>query len=138
MVSFPYSCGIQSCSLKLVYGIVFLQLFVAVTDFLTAYYYEAGGGWSQPYNYNVITAPLGVSVVANLPTLIDAFSKPRISLCRQINSMNLTAGFSVQMFFMWRIFTFSRLYFGTKIKAILFAICIFIFLVRFLLYSHKF
>jgi hypothetical protein len=81
---FHISCGnFQSCYLKQVYGIVFLQLFEAVTDNLAAYYHEAGGGWGQPYKFNPITAPLVVSVTGKLPILIDAFSKPRILLCRQ-------------------------------------------------------
>jgi hypothetical protein len=70
-------------------------------------------------------------VVSNVTTLIDALSKHRISLWRQMNTMCLTAGFLVQIFFIRRIFIFSRLYFGIKIKAILFAICVFMFLVSF-------
>jgi hypothetical protein len=137
MVCFPFSCGnFQSHCLESVYGIVFLQLFGATTDSLNTFYTEAGG-WGLPYILNPIITPPVVSAIDNLPTLIDALSKPRISLCSQIKTMCLTAGFSVQMFFTRRIFMFSRLYFGFKIKAILFAICVFTFLVSFPPYSHK-
>jgi hypothetical protein len=112
-------------------------LFEAITDSINAFYFEAGG-WSQPSFFNPITAPLIVSVVGNLPPLTDALSKPRFSLCRQIYyvTMCLTAGFLVQLFFIWRIFKFSKLYFGIKAGAILFAICIFIFLVSFPLINY--
>jgi hypothetical protein len=73
-------CNFQSCCLEPVYGVISLQLFGAVTDSLTAYYEEAGGGWGQPYNVGKFTTPLLISVVSNLPTLVDTLSKPRISL----------------------------------------------------------
>jgi hypothetical protein len=109
-------------------AIIFLQLFEAVADNFSAYT-DAGGGWSQPYRWNQTTTPLVDSVIGNLPTLTDALSKFRISLCRQINTIWLTAGFSVQLFFTRRIFKFSKLYFGIKIRAVMFMVCIFIFLV---------
>jgi hypothetical protein len=130
----PLSCrNFHSCCLKPVYGIVFLQLFEAVADSLTAYYEEAGGGWSQPYN--IVPGTLVTSVVSNLPTLTGALSKSKVSPFWQIKIMLLTAGFSVQLFFTWRIFKFSNLYFGIKIRAMLIIVCIFILLVSFSLYS---
>jgi hypothetical protein len=93
-----------------VYGIAFLQLFGAVTDNLTAYYYEAGGGWGQPYIDNLITTPLVVDVLGNLPTLIDALSKPRITLCSQIKTLCLSWIFCATVLHMADLHIFQALF----------------------------
>jgi hypothetical protein len=109
MVSFPFSCGnSKCCCLEPVYGITFLQLFEAVTDNINAYYYEAGG-WGQPYIINPITTPLAASVVGNLPTLIDALSKPRMYFAARFKTMCLSWIFCATVLHMSDLHIFQAL-----------------------------
>jgi hypothetical protein len=109
-----------------VYGIIFLQLIQVAMDSLAAFYLDTGG-WGQS---DVTSHSVKFRLTIILPAVADPMSEPGKFFTKfEILKPRLAAAFSVQLFFIWRIFLFSGLYFGIKIKRMMFAICIFILLV---------
>jgi hypothetical protein len=100
-----------------------LQIFEVAMDSVAAYGTDAHG-WDQPTTTTLTGSDLIYLVVSNLPLVTNTLSKHRIN-SKSIFDTVPPAGLAVQLFFIWRIFLFSKNYsgFGNKIKVTMFVIC---------------
>jgi hypothetical protein len=110
--------------------IILLQVIETATGSIAAYGVNVLG-WSQPDPITLLRPDTLVYITTNVPPTIDALSKLRITLYRHVFILYLIAGFFVQLFFTWRMFSLSKIFFGIKTKVAMFGICILTLLVSF-------
>jgi hypothetical protein len=100
-----------------------LQTFEVAIGSVVAYGVDAHG-WNQSVATTFSLHDMAYIVMSNLPQLANTLSKHRSNFTNIFNTIP-SAGFAVQLFFIWRIFLFSKNYsgFGNKIKVTMFVIC---------------